>query len=342
MIKLVVGYQIRIVTFILIHYPGDSLESHYGFKSMKILIIGGTRFQGKYLTQKLAPNHSVTVFHRGVTPLACDVEEVLGDRNNGSDLDQLRWRQFDCVVDTCGYLPYQLKATTELFRGFIDKYIFVSTGMVYEEGGRSCDESAEIKRLKDWRAVELSEETYGALKGHCEDIVKESFPDNHLIFRPSVIIGPGDHTERLNFWVRQISLGRVICPSKRIPLHLVDVDDLTTFYRKSLEIGLTGTYNLSSYNLTLKEMLTEISHSIDREVKFVYPGASAFESRGIDIDKIPLVTPELQNIDDSLARMNGFVSKPLWKSGEQVLLSIEKGGSRDSFYEDYMRKFDSL
>ncbi|MCG8364101.1 MAG: NAD-dependent epimerase/dehydratase family protein [Pseudanabaenales cyanobacterium] len=50
---------------------------------MKILIIGGTKFIGPHVVQKLVSlGHQVTLFHRGQTQaaLSSSVAHILGDR----------------------------------------------------------------------------------------------------------------------------------------------------------------------------------------------------------------------------------------------------------------------
>jgi len=73
---------------------------------MKILIIGGTRFLGRHLVHSaLARGHHVTLFNRGLTnpDLFPQVETILGDREK--DLAELLGREWDAVIDTCGYVP---------------------------------------------------------------------------------------------------------------------------------------------------------------------------------------------------------------------------------------------
>lgn len=81
---------------------------------MKLLIIGGTQFLGRHLTTAaLAGNHEVTLFNRGnhPSPAMANVETIVGDRNR--DLHKLKGRHWDGVVDTCGFLPDNVRAVAE-------------------------------------------------------------------------------------------------------------------------------------------------------------------------------------------------------------------------------------
>ena len=73
---------------------------------MKLLILGGTVFLGRHLTEAaLARGHEVTLFNRGQhnPDLFPDVEKLRGDRDGG--MDALKGRTWDAVIDTCGYAP---------------------------------------------------------------------------------------------------------------------------------------------------------------------------------------------------------------------------------------------
>jgi nucleoside-diphosphate-sugar epimerase len=63
---------------------------------MKLLILGGTLFLGRYLTEAAqARGHEVTLFNRGQTNagLFPDIETLRGDREQS--LEPLRGRQWD-------------------------------------------------------------------------------------------------------------------------------------------------------------------------------------------------------------------------------------------------------
>ena len=60
-----------------------------GIAQLNILIIGGTRFQGRYLVNGLLnASHSVTVFHRGSHTIdPCEgLTNMIGDLNTPADL----------------------------------------------------------------------------------------------------------------------------------------------------------------------------------------------------------------------------------------------------------------
>ena len=59
------------------------------------------------------------------------LEHLAGDRDG--DLAALAGREFDAVIDTCGYVPRVVRASAELLAGSIERYVFVSTISVYDD-----------------------------------------------------------------------------------------------------------------------------------------------------------------------------------------------------------------
>jgi 2'-hydroxyisoflavone reductase len=70
---------------------------------MRLLILGGTVFLGRHLTEAaLAAGHTVTLFNRGQRnpELFPEVEKLRGNRDG--DLEALRGRRWDAVIDPSG------------------------------------------------------------------------------------------------------------------------------------------------------------------------------------------------------------------------------------------------
>ena len=81
---------------------------------MNILVIGGTIFLGRHFVEAaLRRGHTITLFNRGKhnADLFPGVEKLHGDRNG--DLEILRGRSWDAVLDTSGYFPRQVRTLAE-------------------------------------------------------------------------------------------------------------------------------------------------------------------------------------------------------------------------------------
>jgi len=103
---------------------------------MKILIIGGTRFIGRHIVDRLlAENHEIILFNRGITPHPYgDITLVKGDRNNPDDLRQtLALGKFDIIIDMIAYNKQQISDIVEVFNGHTEHYIMISTLSAYRE-----------------------------------------------------------------------------------------------------------------------------------------------------------------------------------------------------------------
>jgi 2'-hydroxyisoflavone reductase len=116
---------------------------------MIILILGGTRFLGRYVVQAaLTRNHELTLFNRQQSDpkLFPEVEKLRGDRNG--DLQALRGRTWDAVIDTCGFSSAKVRATAQLLSGCVGHYTFVSSVSVYRDFSIiGLHESAPVETL---------------------------------------------------------------------------------------------------------------------------------------------------------------------------------------------------
>lgn len=176
---------------------------------MKLLIIGGTRFVGRYLaTAALERNHEITLFNRGTHSSVTNVETIQGDRH--TDITRLRGRRWDAVVDTCGMLPSAVRSAAEALSDSVDRYIFISSQSAYADVSKpGVTETAPLATLTSTQldeayAIDRSGEPsygklYGGLKALCEQAAEEVMPNRVLIIRPGLIVGPHDYTDRFTY-----------------------------------------------------------------------------------------------------------------------------------------------
>ncbi len=94
---------------------------------MRILIIGGTRFVGRHITDAaLAAGHDVALLHRGCSgaDLFPQATHVTADRD--ADLGVLRGTRWDATIDVSAYRPGQVTALAEALEGNAGHYILIS------------------------------------------------------------------------------------------------------------------------------------------------------------------------------------------------------------------------
>lgn len=101
---------------------------------MRILIIGGTRFIGVYLTKLLAATgHEVVLFNRGNHPAPVSgVEQIIGDRMVADEITQkLSSQHFDAIFDNNGRELADTQPIAELFANKVQHFIYMSSAGVY-------------------------------------------------------------------------------------------------------------------------------------------------------------------------------------------------------------------
>ena len=174
---------------------------------MNILILGGTGFIGPHQVEAaLGRGHRVTIFNRGLSASeVLGVEMLIGDRN--SDLSALEGRTWDAVIDNSRSNPDWVRKTTSLLKGSVTQYLYVSSISVYANPSvKGITETGELQPPAPVDADPDNLRHYGGLKVRCEQITQDAFPQSHTIVRPSLIVGPGDPTDRFTYWLSLIHI----------------------------------------------------------------------------------------------------------------------------------------
>jgi 2'-hydroxyisoflavone reductase len=248
---------------------------------MHILVLGGTQFLGRHVVDAaLERDHEVTLFNRGQTrpELFPDVEKLHGDRDG--DLDALRGRSFDAVVDTSGYVPRIVGETLDAL-GDVGHYTFVSSISVYADLSTPPTESSALLELaeptEEWR------EAYGELKVLCENVVRERFP-NAFIPRPGLIVGPWDPTGRFTYWPTRLGAGgRVLAPLPRdADTQVIDARDLAGWIVRAAEEGLGGTYNAIGPVTTREQVLETCASVAGAGAELVWVDPDFLHAQGVE------------------------------------------------------------
>jgi 2'-hydroxyisoflavone reductase len=288
---------------------------------MNLLILGGTVFLGRHLvTAAQDRGHHITLFNRGRTnpELFPDVEKIHGNR--AADLDKLDNRRWDAVIDTSGYLPGVVYASAKALAGRVGRYLFISTISVYADFNRlHMDESAPVGRLEQPEQAELSNETYGPLKVHCEDAVQAVYGEQSLVIRPGLIVGPYDPTDRFTYWPMRIAQGgEVLAPEgPHVPIQFIDGRDLAEWCILGTENGLSGVYNATgpAAPYTLGELLTACQVVAGSSADITWVSAAFLaEHQVIPFGELPLWVPEesrgISTVDCRRAIAAGVAFRP--------------------------------
>jgi 2'-hydroxyisoflavone reductase len=272
-------------------------------RALRVLILGGTGFIGPHFVDALgAAGHKVTLFNRGKRDHEAKpgVEQLLGDRND--NLEALKGRDWDVVIDNSGYTPRQVELSTGLLREHTRHYIFISSIAVYENfRGPPIDEDHALAPIGNLPTDQLTGENYGALKVLCEAVVEKAYGKRANIIRPTYICGPGDHTDRFTYWPFRVSQGgEMLAPgAPDDPIQFIDVRDLADFVRICVEKVVAGRYNLCTPPrwATMGKLLDESRRVSGADTKFVWASPEflmaheAIEADGWASKEIPIWSP---------------------------------------------------
>lgn len=263
---------------------------------MRILIIGGTIFLGRAVVDvAVGEGHFVTLFNRGRhDDDRTDVERLRGDRDG--ELDALRGRTFDAVVDTSGYVPRVVRQSARLLADATERYLFVSTLSVYRTPvPMAADEDAPLATLDDPTVEEVTGETYGPLKVLCEEAVRDAFGDRAIVVRPGLIVGPRDPTDRFTYWPHRLARGgRVLAPGRPGRLvQAIDVRDLAAWMVRLLTMEASGTLNAVGYPLPFEDALLVCRDALGSDAELVWvPDADLLGAGVTPWSELPLWLPE--------------------------------------------------
>ena len=213
-------------------------------RAKTLLILGGTGFIGPHLVRMaVARGHQVSIFTRGRRDAALPdgVERLVGDRNG--QLDALRGRRWDAVIDDSATNPEWVRQSTELLASS-GRYLFTSsTGVYYPYERLGLSERDPVHT--DAADPKDPSEDYGTKKAQCEALVTGRFGDRGTVVRPTYIVGPGDYTDRVTYWPVRLTRGGDILapghPDDRV--QFIDVRDLAGFMLSLVEGGRGGIYN---------------------------------------------------------------------------------------------------
>lgn len=284
---------------------------------MKVLVIGGTKFLGYHLVQRLLNERiDVVLFNRGISPddFGDRVERVEGDRKDYKKFfDIFRNRQFDVVVDMIGYDGDDVEVAVKTFRNHIGQYVFISTGQVYLVTKNKHLPAAEKDYYKDIIECPPGEEAgylYGIRKRDCEDFLEEAFKFHHfpsVRLRCPIIHGERDYTLRLySYLLRLLDENPLIIPerSDSIIRHLY-VNDVVNAIFSVFQVDQTKgkVYNLATEEvLVLSEFLQLASRLVEKPLALYEIPTTILEENGISPGISPFSGKWVSYLDPSLAQ----------------------------------------
>ncbi|MEM9221616.1 MAG: NAD-dependent epimerase/dehydratase family protein [Pseudomonadota bacterium] len=314
---------------------------------MRCLIVGGTGFLGGAIADAAAQRgHDVTILSRGSTVRrSLGGAEVLRADRYG-DLSGLNERHFDWVFDSCAYTPDAVNRVLDALGTTFARYVMISSISVYgtfAKLGLTEDDAAPKPTEADLSlARTVAQEkrgsalsygaSYGPLKRGCEVAAMTMAGERASVLRAGQLIGAGDYTDRLTWWVRRIDEARgdrvrvpAPAPADRA-VQLIDVRDVADFALLCAEEDLGGVWNVTGRPKPFFELLAETLTVAGTQPDICWVDEARILEAGIvPWTEFPLMAPatprfrHFLEVDTERARRSGLECRPLAQTLEPLL-----------------------
>ncbi len=332
-----------------------------------ILILGGTGFVGRILSEMLSKTeNNVTLFNRGKRNPALfpEFEKIHGDRNT-EDVFKLATRSWDVVIDFSGFFPDNIEIVASLLKGNVKRYIFISSASVYDVAN---PEEITYPMKEDFKLLPCTYEQrvdkhpfnfYGNKKAECERILLKSDWLDIIIFRPALIYGRYDPTDRFYYWLyRTKTQDEIMLPDNGITKQTNTYsEDFAEVIFNAIDIEKhKPVYNAVTHPaLSIKEMVTLMTGYFKRNPKFINASSEFLTEKNITewvsiplwikdfsfiLDNSDLISDfgiKFQKFENSIVRLNEYYSDLGWyepKDGisiarEKELISLLKNSPKE-------------
>jgi nucleoside-diphosphate-sugar epimerase len=250
--------------------------------SKNVLVIGGTRFIGKLLVQRLVrAGHRVTIATRGYAPdpFGDRIERIRVDRRNELAMRKaFAHAAYDIVFDQMCYNPLDAAIAVRTFAGKVGRYVMTSTIDAYRVLGfgdaplRESDLAVEAQSIDTrypWHDPSLATECYVAGKVQAEAyLVRDGSLPLVTPRLAHVLGGPEDFTGRLAHYIelaRGSGVLHVANPDAR--LSFMDVHSAADFLFWTGMQDFTGPVNAASDGaLSAAQLFEKVGDVLDARV----------------------------------------------------------------------------
>ncbi|WP_138506382.1 NAD-dependent epimerase/dehydratase family protein [Nostoc sp. PA-18-2419] len=291
---------------------------------MRILIMGGTRFIGIYLTQLLVEQgHEVVLFNRGnrPTPSLQGVGQIIGDRTDTTQLKvKLSQENFDAIFDNNGRELSDTQPLAEIFQDRVQHFVYMSSAGVYLKSDQLPHVEGDAVDPKSRHLGKHETEAYLSQLG---------LPFTSI--RPTYIYGPRNYNDLESWFFDRIVRDRPI-PIPGNGLHITQLGHVKDLAKAMTQVlgnqqALRQIYNISGDRFVTFDGLARASavaagKSPDA-VKIVH-----YDPKKFDFGKRKAFPMRMQHFFASVTKAETELN---WHP-EYDLIS----GLQDSFKNDYL------
>lgn len=281
---------------------------------MKSLVVGGTGFLGGAIADSVIDaGHDVTVLSRGHKRRGTPSKVRLLNVDRHGDLKALKSERFDVVFDTCGYAPDAIERLLDAVGSNLQRYVFISSTSVYGDYSKrhiceidpapsAAQTDLDVARNmlpEDRSSAFAYGKSYGPLKRACEIAAQHELGDRAIILRSGLLVGAGDYTDRLTWWVRRIDQGgRIPIPARKDShFQMIDVRDAADFAVRTAVEACSGIYNLTGPEMPLSALFESSVDVSGADVDLAWVAEERVEEIGIEPwTELPIILPMRESL----------------------------------------------
>jgi nucleoside-diphosphate-sugar epimerase len=246
---------------------------------MNILVIGGTRYFGIYLVEKLlAQGHNVTIATRGISidNYGDKVSRIIFDITDFDSVKKsLSGKFFDIVYDKLAYSSNDVKYILNVVK--CNKYIMMSSTSVYEKHLDTIeDDFNPMEKELIW--CSRNDFPYAEAKRLAECALWQKYNEiSAIAVRYPFVIGKDDYTNRLYFYVEHVIKGTpMYVDNIDYQMGFIKSDEAGMFMAFLTDIDYLGPINGSSHEtISLREILNYITEMTGKEAVLLEDGEKA-------------------------------------------------------------------
>ncbi|WP_150266957.1 NAD-dependent epimerase/dehydratase family protein [Paenibacillus tepidiphilus] len=271
----------------------------------RILVLGGTRFFGKRLVERLLQDKDteVTILTRGRAEddLGDRVERLTADRGDEAALAAaVHGKHFDVVYDNICYSPDEALAAVRVFAGSAGRYILTSSMSVYDTSPEALTEAAFNPLQLPPQPGGREQFTYQEGKRLAEAVLLQQTEFPAAAVRFPIVLGTDDYTRRLHFHIEHILKGQPLgIPNPQAQMSMIRSDEAADFLYWLGFSGLTGPINAcSDGTLTIGGIISMIEEVTGTQ--------ASIQPQTADEDMSPFGIRESWYMDTEKARKAGY------------------------------------
>ncbi len=292
---------------------------------MRILVMGGTRFIGVYLTRILVEQgHEVVLFNRGNKPAPDEkLRQIHGDRQNAAELkEKLAGEEFEAIFDNNGRELSDTQPLVEIFKDKIKHFVYVSSAGVYLKSDQMPHKEGDPLDPNSRHKGKFETENYLAQMG---------VPWTSI--RPTYIYGPDNYNDLEAWFFDRIVRDRPI-PIPGNGLHFTQFGHVKDLARAMVAVlgnpqAIGEIYNVSGERYITLDGLAKAcavaAGKSPQELKIIH-----YDPKKFNFGKskpFPLRTQHFfADIHKAMAQLN-------WQPEYDLI-----NGLKDSFENDYQQK----